>query len=88
MFENIVMVVLGYDVFCVCLEGAVYKLIIIRICSNQTKMIVNLNHLGVGQVKQGFDDSRERYSLLLVWGAHVFVLPVLYHVVVEHTLVP
>ena len=31
---------------------------------------------------------RERYSLLLVWSAHVFVLPAFYHAVVEHALVP
>ena len=80
MFENIVMVVLGYDVFCVSLEGAVYKLIIIRICSNQMKCDARGTSAGSW--------CRERYSLLLVWGAHVFVLPVLYHVVVEHTLVP
>lgn len=53
LLEDVVMMVLGDDVFCIGFEGAVHKLIVIWVCSNRTKMVVNLNHLGVGQVEQG-----------------------------------
>jgi hypothetical protein len=56
LLEDIVMMVLSDDVFCVSLEGAVNKLIIVRVCCNQMEMIINLNHFGVGKIKQGFDD--------------------------------
>ena len=140
LFENIVVMVFCYDVAGISLESAVNKLVIIGICRNKMKMIIHLNHLGVGQVKDsGYNirsnlrshflsenllilsknlisdkactsrqrnharlDSRhyvaketsadswyqEQYSLLLVWRAHVFRLPLFHHVVVEHTFIP
>ena len=67
------MMVLGNDVFCICFEGTVHKLVIIRVCCNQTEMVVNLNHFGVGQVKQGLDNigSNLRTNLL---SKYLFVL--------------
>jgi hypothetical protein len=40
LLEYIVMMVLGNDVFCIGFKGAVHKLVIIRIYSNQAKMVV------------------------------------------------
>ena len=67
------MMVLGDDVFCIGFKSAVHKFVIIRVCCNQTKMVVNLNHLGVGQIKQGLDDigSNLRANFL---GKYLFVL--------------
>lgn len=38
LLEDIVMMVLSDDVFCVSLEGAVNKLIIVRVCCNQMEI--------------------------------------------------
>ena len=99
--ENIIMVVLGYDVFCIGFESTIYKLVIIRICSNKMKMVIDLHHLSIGQVEQGLDnvgcDAKEtsadswcrgRCSSLLVWCAHMLVFPFIDDVIVDFALIP
>ena len=51
LFENIIVMVFCNDIAGISLESAVYEFVIIGVCGNETKMIVHLNHLGVGQVK-------------------------------------
>ena len=54
--ENIIMMVLGYNVFRIGFECTIYKLVIIRICRDKMKMVIDLHHLCIGQVEQGLDN--------------------------------
>ena len=54
--ENIIMMVLGYNVFRIGFECTISKLVIIRICSDKMKMVIDLHHLCIGQVEQGLDN--------------------------------
>ena len=51
LLEDIIMMVFSDDVFCICLEGAVNKLVIVRIGRNKSQMIINLNHPCIRQIK-------------------------------------
>ena len=54
--ENIIVMVLGYDVFCVSLKSTVYKLVIVRIGCDKAQMIIHLNHLGVWEIEKGLNN--------------------------------
>jgi len=56
LFENIVMMVFCHYIACISLKGTIYKFVFIRVCRYKAKVIKNLNHLGVGQVKNGSND--------------------------------
>jgi len=48
LFENIIMMVFRNDVACIGLEGTVNKLVIVGVGSNETQMVIHLNHLCIG----------------------------------------
>ena len=54
--ENIIMVVLGYNVFCIGFECTIYELVIIRICRDKMKMVIDLHHLCIWQIEQSLDN--------------------------------
>ena len=54
--ENIVMMVLGYDVFCVGFKGTIHELVIVRIGCDKAKMIIHLNHSCIWEVEKGLND--------------------------------
>lgn len=58
MLEDIIVMVLGDDIFGVCLKCTIYKLVIIRVGCNQMQMKIDLYHLCVGQVEQSLNDVR------------------------------
>ena len=54
--ENIIMMVLCDDVFCICLKSAVNKFVVVWICCDETEVIVDLNHHGIRKVEQSLDN--------------------------------
>ena len=64
LFKNVVVMVFCNNVAGISLKSAIYEFVIIRVCRNETKMIVHLNHLSVGQIKDSGNNVRCRVSNL------------------------
>lgn len=58
LFKDIVVMVLGYDIFGICLKSTIYKFVIIRVGCNQMQMEIDLHLLRVGEIEQCLNDVR------------------------------
>ena len=61
LFEHIIMMILGYDITSIGLESTVNELVIIRVGSYKTQMIVHLNHLCIGEIEDSSNDIRSNF---------------------------
>ena len=61
LFEHIIMMILGYDITSIGLESTVNELVIIRVGSYKTQMIVHLNHLCIGEIDDSSNDIRSNF---------------------------
>ena len=57
------MMILGYDITSIGLESTVNKLVIIRVGSYKTQMIVHLNHLGIGEAERTATRKRHQQTV-------------------------